>query len=108
MADVKQYITCEERVWNGWSLHRCSRRSKVERNGKHYCGIHDPVRVAEKDAARKAKWDAERKASHEIYRRETAVENLCADVSTDQLEALGKGWVKLVLDSIEKAGYFGF
>jgi hypothetical protein len=42
-----------------WASSRCSRAGKVERNGKPYCNLHDPVKVAEKRAARDAMWRAE-------------------------------------------------
>ena len=56
----------------GWPR-KCSTRAKVERDGKWYCGIHDPVRVAAKRAERdaeyarkcterSAKWSMERAA----------------------------------------------
>ncbi len=52
--------TCCKRVWGSGSFtgHICGKTAKVEREGKSYCGMHDPVRVAEKDADRAAKRDA--------------------------------------------------
>jgi hypothetical protein len=44
----------------------------------------------------------------ELCKRDIAMEALCEGVSTERLKQLGDGWVKLVLDSIEKAGYFGY
>jgi uncharacterized Zn finger protein (UPF0148 family) len=43
--------------------HACGRSAKVERDGKWYCGIHDPVKRAEKAAVQHAKWMAELEAS---------------------------------------------
>lgn len=58
----------------GYSISRyqCSKNASVERNGKHYCGIHDPVRKKEreekKSAERRAKWEA----SNKRYEKERA------------------------------------
>jgi hypothetical protein len=42
---------CMETIYRGPWDHssRCSRKGKVERDGKRYCGQHDPVAVKEKD-----------------------------------------------------------
>ena len=68
---------CEASLLGGsvWSRHTyaCGKTAKVERDGKWYCGIHDPVRVAAKRAERdaeyarkcterSAKWSMERAA----------------------------------------------
>ena len=45
---------------------RCGKTAKVERDGEWYCGTHDPVRVEERNAARRAaaqaRWNAEQAA----------------------------------------------
>lgn len=43
------------------SFHRCRGRAIVTRDGRPYCGLHDPVdgRVAQARRAREAQWDAE-------------------------------------------------
>lgn len=40
----------------GFHFHRCRKRGVVERDGKLYCKVHDPVAVAEKHAAEARKW----------------------------------------------------
>ena len=62
---------CAGRVYSQHSFYGCSSKPKVERDGKHYCGIHDPVRIAEKHATRNAKWEAENKAK-ELVRAQNA------------------------------------
>ncbi len=55
---------CEARVPepDGWGRSRsCPNRGKFERNGKWYCGIHDPVRKAEKEKQRDLEYNAESK-----------------------------------------------
>ncbi len=64
---------CCHRKIDGFDFWPCRNRGKVERNGKFYCGVHDPVAVAEKRAARnvilKLQADARRA---EIAREERA------------------------------------
>ncbi len=44
---MKEY--CETDVWSEYRAYRCSAKAKVERDGKSYCGRHDPVAKAERD-----------------------------------------------------------
>lgn len=48
--------TCQALIRSGsvWSRHNylCGKRAKVERNGKHYCGTHDPQRLDSRRIAR--------------------------------------------------------
>ena len=50
----------------GWG-HRypCTYKAKMQHEGKGYCGIHDPVKKAAREAERKAKYDARLKRSDE-------------------------------------------
>ena len=36
--------------------YQCLNKPKVERDGKLYCSVHDPVRIAEKRNAKEEKW----------------------------------------------------
>lgn len=64
------------------TYHQCNRKAKVTRTVKlhgeivevEYCGQHDPVAVAEKDAARKAKYDAQWAAREAKWARQRAGE----------------------------------
>ncbi len=40
-------------------IYACTKKAKFEREGKWYCGIHDPVARSEKSEARFEKWKAE-------------------------------------------------
>ena len=53
-------VYCSERVSDAvsWRNRPCSRKATVTRDGKPYCGVHDPVRVTERYAKRQAKRDA--------------------------------------------------
>ena len=50
---------CCGKVLGTFGIYICSKSGKFTRDGKHYCGMHDPVRIAEKNAERAAKWKAE-------------------------------------------------
>lgn len=40
-----------------WSGHACPHRAKVERDGKWYCGTHDPVAAKARRDKKHAEWD---------------------------------------------------
>ena len=63
---------CEMVYSGGYSTNRylCSVNATRQRNGKWYCGIHDPIQKEARDKARKEKWDAECKAKRDGWVRE--------------------------------------
>jgi uncharacterized Zn finger protein (UPF0148 family) len=69
---MKNQRCCAE-VFQSYGMQRypCPNKAKVERDGKHYCGVHDPVRLAEKAAIREAKAEAEREESSARWRAQT-------------------------------------
>src|SRR5690606_6555200 len=50
---------CVKQNHGGAGWYPCGNRAKVERGGKWYCGVHDPVRLAKKMQERDAKWRRE-------------------------------------------------
>jgi len=44
---------------SGWHRWKCGKTAKVEHEGKHYCGTHDPVKLAARRAEKAAKWNAQ-------------------------------------------------
>jgi hypothetical protein len=58
----------------GFNWYPCSNKAKVERDGKHYCNVHDPVRRAERASQQKAKWreeiEFEQFSDHQKWERE--------------------------------------
>lgn len=51
---------CSKRVYSGtFTGHICNNAGKVHNGGKWYCAIHDPVRVAARNAVSNAKYEAE-------------------------------------------------
>lgn len=79
----------------GWGQ-SCRRQATVERDGRHYCGTHDPVarkaRQEERDTAWRARYDAEtraRAAQRERERFNAVVGDLAraAGATTEDLAA---------------------
>lgn len=68
MSEPKQ--RCCQEVFDGCHLRRCRRDATVVREGNGYCGIHDPVAIATRDAARRAEWAAQSKARAAQWRLE--------------------------------------
>jgi len=82
---------CSARVYAGsFTGHPCTRNAKVLREGKPYCGTHDPVAIADKRKAKHAQWDQEAKekgirwAAEE--KRRKAIQQLCGHIPTDELD----------------------
>ena len=75
MSDVKK---CAAMIWQGSSHYGCPNKGKIERGGKHYCGMHDPVAVREKYDAR----EAQRKAVRKV---ELAAQSASASASAEQV-----------------------
>lgn len=84
MSDSVAKERCVARVYSGSSFggHSCQRPSKVERNGKWYCGIHDPEYVAAKRATQeelwRAKWAIKDAAHKAVGERKAALETNAA------------------------------
>jgi hypothetical protein len=87
--------------------HSCSKTAKYHREEplsnwdkdapkvtRHYCGQHDPVTRAEKEAAKNAAERAERErryaAQDRASRRSAAIGRLTHQLTTEQLEELGR------------------
>ena len=91
MTDKKQ---CSEKVWDGWHHFPCQRPAKVERDGKWYCGIHDPEYIKAKNQAKEEKWEAENKANEIKWAREVKIKSLVSGLTDEELSALTPEWVK--------------
>lgn len=89
---IENYKCCEQ-VYSGspYFPYTCGKTAKVERDGKHYCGIHDPVRLAEKRRRNQKAWDAEYEAKKKKFTEEKAradEQKRRADCFSDLLQAL--------------------
>lgn len=63
----------------------CSRKGKVQREGKWYCAIHDPEAVKTRDAERRNKWNADWKKKEEAWEREAILRELSEGIPTAEL-----------------------
>ena len=91
MSELKP--TCCGVTFNrGWPS-KCSKAAKAEVEGRHYCSIHNPIAIAEKNAiknaALKAKHDAIDAARAENKAKQAELERR-ADCYTELLEACKK------------------
>jgi len=50
----------------------CTRAGKVERNGKWYCGQHDPQAKAARRQAQNEKWEADLRARARLHQLQSA------------------------------------
>lgn len=63
MTDTKHTCCASVRVGDLYRWRPCGAAAKVERDGKHYCGRHDPVALDAKSKASKEKHNAELEAA---------------------------------------------
>jgi hypothetical protein len=68
---------CCGSVWpaGAYRSYPCHHNAKVERDGKWYCGTHDPVAIKEKQDKKKAESDARWKASQKLQAEAAAKRN---------------------------------
>ena len=95
---------CSAHVSSGarWDFrgHQCTRKAIVERNGKSYCKIHDPVEVEKRDLAarkkfRKVQWNNKRK---EKIRAFTTV---CKYMKDNDIKVLTFLMIGRIIENIE-------
>ena len=60
---MKEKHTCREEVFRDYRFRVCGKTAKYERDGKWYCGTHDPVAKQARDDKFSAKIAAELAAS---------------------------------------------
>ncbi|MCK9524330.1 MAG: hypothetical protein M0R49_00160 [Limnochordia bacterium] len=86
---IPEGTKCCGRVFDGWHSHPCGNKASVEREGKFYCKVHDPVRIEEKAKIRDKEVEERRiernrwiVLGHPDYRvMEKALELACEDIS---------------------------
>lgn len=86
-------IRCSEMIYGRGYRHQCSKSGKIERDGKWYCGTHDPVRVKENREERDRKWDERfraQRADREQRERDEAEQKRRDDLFPELLEQLEK------------------
>lgn len=86
MTAEKKYCCCE--VWGDGQSFRprcCARNAIVNRDGRWYCGTHDPVKVAEKNAKRESAWKVKMEEQNRSYQHQRAIIRFCENVTDDEL-----------------------
>lgn len=63
---------CKSIYRTGYRGRQCAKSAKVEREGKWYCGTHDPEAVANRHNARVAEWQAAQEASRNLREQRDA------------------------------------
>lgn len=79
-----------------YGYRHCPRRGKVQRNGKWYCGTHDPVRCAERQAKRDEEGARSLKAERERREFTSGCEAMCVAAGVT-LEDLRQGRVRVMV-----------
>ena len=72
---IPEGAKCCAKIWEpgAWRPRQCSKAAKVERDGKFYCGVHDPVRLQAKRDETHARWKAEADADRRRRDRQAAI-----------------------------------
>ena len=87
---------CCKRVWRDHRDYPCARSGKVERDGKWYCGLHDPESRKRKDTERRAKWDLQYRQHEHKRKIERLKEEFIIEARTARAEdTLHLMWAKL-------------
>ncbi len=80
MSEQHKCLAKVRLAWGRYSV--CGKNAKFDRDGKHYCGMHDPVAVETKRLNRSAKftaqWNAEIKASKDAKDKQQELERNAA------------------------------
>lgn len=89
--NAKEKHQCSEQVypnerWGAFHPHRCHKNATVERDGKRYCGTHDPLVVAAKNEKRDIEMRAKWKRDADTRRRESAMRYFCEGVTVEFME----------------------
>jgi hypothetical protein len=99
MSEIKRCCSTV-RTGGGFNRHQCTRNAKVERDGKPYCGSHDPVLMREKANKRFDDWKAKndtRISLDKRFRHKAA----CFDVLVAALEMQISAFSGDAIDEIE-------
>jgi hypothetical protein len=82
----------------------CSKTGKVERDGKWYCGVHDPETVAARNAKRTAEFEKDWAVRKARMKLEAAAPDLLALLVESQT-SIGGDWRERRDAAIAKATY---
>lgn len=79
MSETIKHDCCKA-AWNSnlafGKFVKCKNNATVERDGKWYCGTHDPVKVAKRNSDRAAKWKRESEIRQARWNKEAKLNAL--------------------------------
>ena len=98
---------CCGRIWDSFGFGAfapCSNTGKVERDGKWWCGIHDPVKVAEKRAAKSVAYEKKIAEQSKRWSMQGAAPEMLSTLEwLDSLGGLGSDAHARIRAAIKKA-----
>lgn len=77
---------CEKMVFSDYRHCPCRNNASVEREGKWYCGIHDPEKIKKKREEQDKRWEEKYKERSEYFNRRAAEKYYCKNLDTKYLE----------------------
>lgn len=89
---------CSAKTYENHSFYPCSRKGKIERDGKWYCKQHDPVEVERRAKESELRYQKESNALKESWDRQRAALAAVEGVST---EALNGGIIRDFIEALE-------
>lgn len=96
---------CSKHISRGWFRSMpCSRKAKVQRDGKGYCTQHDPVAIAQRRKERDERFNKEWAAKDKQNRYQTAAIRACREAGLS-VEALESNVVKDLLEACLSTPY---
>ncbi len=83
---MEKHTCCDQiRRSPGWYI-PCFKTAKYERDGNWYCGIHDPLKVKEREEKRAVKWLTKQANEQTKYRLKNAMEHFCEGLTIEFME----------------------
>ena len=79
---------CAGRVYSLFHSYPCGKPGKHEEDGKWWCGIHAPSKIAARKAKTFARWEAKRAVHNKQYAKERAAREIVEAALKDDATAL--------------------
>lgn len=82
-----QHSVCGDGPWGAFHPHQCYKKSTVIRDGKRYCTVHDPERVAAKNEEADRKYREESNKRQEVWKRWQLLNRVFEGIETATIES---------------------
>ena len=81
---------CSEKVypndqWGAFHPHPCKIKAVIDRAGKSYCRLHDPVEKEKKEKERRKQYDKEWAQKEKAWKRKENMATYCSNLSDEEL-----------------------